>query len=381
MIELELEQYQMPGATIKVIGIGGAGGNTINSIIQSGYYGIDFIAANTDKQALEQSSATTKIHLGVKSTKGLGTGANPELGKRAAEEDLDNILQKLEDADIVFLTAGMGGGTGSGALPVIAKALKEKGVLCIAVVTKPFIFEGKRRASIAEEVIEKLKHEVDTLIVVPNQKLLDAVDQNISMIDAFNMINNLLGQSVKGIADIISKPGHINVDFADVKTIMKDRGLALMGTATARGPRRAEEAVLEAISSPLLENMSIDGAQGVLLNITGSKNLSLHEISKAASIIYEMAHPEAQIILGAVVDEVLQDEVRVTIIATGFPALQNKEQKNETMTTQPSEKTIIVEKIAPARQLEPLSYETSSVETDNFDTPAFMRNRENNENI
>ncbi|BDC35228.1 cell division protein FtsZ [Candidatus Dependentiae bacterium Noda2021] len=379
MIELEFEHYQMPGATIKVVGIGGAGGNTINSIIQSGYHGVEFIVANTDKQALEMSAAQQKIHLGVKSTKGLGTGANPELGKRAAEEDLDKIMDVLEDADIVFLTAGMGGGTGSGALPVIAKALKDKGILCIAVVTKPFIFEGKRRTQIAQDVVEKLQNEVDTLIVVPNQKLLDVVDQNVSMVDAFNMINNLLGQSVKGIADIISKAGHINVDFADVRTIMKDRGLALMGTATARGARRAEEAVLEAISSPLLENMSIKGAHGVLLNVTGSKNLSLHEISQAASIVYEMAHPEAQIILGTVVDESLQDEVRVTIIATGFSS------KNELKTIQPHvsvEQKIkpapqdAQDKIAPARQTEQV-YE--SIESD-LDIPSFMRSESSTHN-
>lgn len=380
MIELEFEHYQMPGATIKVVGIGGAGGNTINSIIQSGYHGVEFIVANTDKQALEMSAAQQKIHLGVKSTKGLGTGANPELGKRAAEEDLDKIMDVLEDADIVFLTAGMGGGTGSGALPVIAKALKDKGILCIAVVTKPFIFEGKRRTQIAQDVVEKLQNEVDTLIVVPNQKLLDVVDQNVSMVDAFNMINNLLGQSVKGIADIISKAGHINVDFADVRTIMKDRGLALMGTATARGARRAEEAVLEAISSPLLENMSIKGAHGVLLNVTGSKNLSLHEISQAASIVYEMAHPEAQIILGTVVDESLQDEVRVTIIATGFSSkaefksiqahvsLEHKKIKPAPAETQ--------DKISPARQTEQV-YE--SIESD-LDIPSFMRSESSTHN-
>jgi cell division protein FtsZ len=380
MIDFELEHYQTAHAKIKVIGVGGAGCNTVNSIIQSGYTGVDFIVANTDKQALEQSVSPTKIHLGVKSTKGLGTGANPELGKRAAEEDLDRIMENIVDADIVFLTAGMGGGTGSGALPVIAKACKDKGILCIAVVTKPFVFEGKRRSTIAQEVIEKLKHDVDTLLVVPNQKLLDVVDQNISMVDAFNMINEILGQSVKGVADIISKAGHINVDFADVKTIMKDRGLALMGTASSKGARRAEEAVMGAISSPLLENMNMQGAQGVLLNITGSKNLSLHEISKATSIIYEMAHPDAQIILGTVVDETLQDEVRVTVIATGFDQFDKIEK--------PRIKPTYVSGFASPDSVDTLTSKPSSFATqtqaldnDSYDIPSYLRNKENNETM
>jgi cell division protein FtsZ len=313
-------------AKITVIGIGGAGGNTVNSIIESGYQGIEYVVVNTDSQALENSKASIKIRLGARSAKGLGAGANPEAGKRAAEETLNEIMEYLEDADIVFLTAGMGGGTGSGALPVIARALKERGILTIAVVTKPFDFEGKKRMAIAESVISELKKIVDTLIVIPNQKLLSVVDATTSMIDAFGMINAVLGQSVKSISDIITKPGHINVDFADVRTIMKDRGLAIMGTARALGPDRALEATLCAISSPLLENMNMKGSQSVLLNITGSKNLSLHEISQAASVIYEQADPDAQIILGSVIDESMGDEVQVTIIATGFESAQEKEE-------------------------------------------------------
>ena len=231
-------------AKIKVIGVGGAGGNTVNSIIESGCQGIEYIVVNTDAQALENSKAPIKIRLGARSAKGLGAGANPEAGKRAAEETLNEIMEHLEDADIVFLTAGMGGGTGSGALPVIARALKERGILSIAVVTKPFDFEGKKRASIADQAIKQLKQDVDTLIVIPNQNLLNVVDASTSMIDAFNLINAVLGQSVKSISDIITKPGHINVDFADVRTIMKDRGLAIMGTARASGPDRALEATL-----------------------------------------------------------------------------------------------------------------------------------------
>jgi len=321
MIEFEQvpqENNTEPVVSIKVVGVGGAGGNTINSIIESGLQGIECIVANTDAQALNISKSTSKIQLGVKSAKGMGTGANPELGKRAAEEDLDKLMDVLEGADIVFLAAGMGGGTGSGALPVVARALKEQGILSIAVVTKPFSFEGKKRARVAEATIEQLKKEVDTLLVIPNQKLLEVTDKNVSMIDAFAMINNVLSQSVKGISEIITYPGHMNVDFADVRTIMKDMGMAVMGSGTATGQERAAEAALQAISSPLLENMSIQGARGVLLNITGGKNLGLHEISEAASIIYEQAEDDANIILGSVIDEAMDEEVTVTIIATGF---------------------------------------------------------------
>lgn len=318
MIEFAREEAKKNTASIKVIGLGGAGGNTINSIVASGCQGIEFIAVNTDAQALDLSKAHHKVHIGVKSTKGLGTGANPELGKRAAEEDLDKIIAAVGDADIVFLTAGMGGGTGSGALPVVAQALKEQGVLSIAVVTKPFLFEGKRRAHVAAGALDIVKKSVDTLIVIPNQKLLEIVDPGMSMMSAFSMINTVLSDSVKGISDIITKPGHINVDFADVRAIMRDMGLAVMGSGKASGPHRAQEAALQAITSPLLENMSIDGARGVLLNITGGENLGLHEISAAATIIYERADQDANIILGSVVDPSMKDEVSITIIATGF---------------------------------------------------------------
>lgn len=310
-------EHALLPACIKVLGVGGAGGNTVNNIMQSGYMEIEFIVANTDAQALEMSHAR-KIQIGIKSTKGLGTGANPEVGKRSAEEDLEKVMEALEGADIVFLTAGMGGGTGSGALPVIAQALRDKGVLTIAIVTKPFLFEGKRRQKVAEEAIEKLKHVVDTLLIMPNQKLLEITDKKISMIDAFALMNDVLSESVRSISKIVREPGRINVDFADVRAIMKDRGLAVMGTGCATGEDRATEAALQAISSPLLENMSVQGARGILFNITGGPNLGLHEISQAASIIYQEAHPDANIILGSVIDEQLTDEVIVTIIATGF---------------------------------------------------------------
>ncbi len=319
MIALDQEKKQQFGsvATIKVIGIGGAGGNTVNSIIDAGVEGFECIVANTDSQALENSKASNKIQIGIKSTKGLGTGANPEVGQRAAEEDLDKVMDTIGDADIVFIAAGMGGGTGSGGAPVIARACREKGILSIAVVTKPFTFEGRRRQIVADQAVADLRKEVDTLIIIPNQKLLEVVDQNVSMIDAFDMINEVLGQSVRGISDIITKPGHINVDFADVRTIMRDRGMAVMGTGKASGPERARKAAEQAISSPLLENVSIQGAHGVLLNITGGKNLGLHEISEAASVIYDQVHEEANIILGSVIDTNLEEEVVVTIIATG----------------------------------------------------------------
>ncbi len=318
MIDFEKENVPL-GATIKVIGVGGAGGNTINSMIESAFYdGIEFIVANTDAQAIRMSKAPVKLQLGVKSTKGLGSGANPELGRRAAEEDLDKVLEAIGEADIVFVAAGMGGGTGSGAAPVIARALKSKGILTVAVVTKPFIFEGKRRLRVADQAIEVMKKEVDTLIVLPNQKLLDVVDKEVSMIDAFSRINDVLNQAVKGISDIIMKPGHINVDFADMREIMRGTGMAVLGTGKAKGEHRAKQAAQQAISSPLLENMSIAGAKGVLLNISGGRNLGLHEISEAASVIYDLVDADANIILGSVIDDQMGDEVNVTVIATGF---------------------------------------------------------------
>ena len=304
--------------SIKVVGIGGAGGNTVNSMIESDLHHIDFIVANTDSQALYKSNALKKIQLGKKSTKGLGSGANPDLGRRATEEDLDQIMDAIGDADIVFIAAGMGGGTGSGGAPVIAKALRERGILSIAVVTKPFTFEGKRRMSVAQESLEQLKKEVDTLIVVPNQKLLDVVDRSVTMIESFAMIDELLIHSVKSIADIITQPGHINVDFADLRAIMKGMGLAMMGAGCAQGHDRARVAAQQAISSHLIENMDIKKARGILLNITGGESLSLHEINDAASVIYDESNESAHIILGSVIDPSMGDKVIVSVIATGF---------------------------------------------------------------
>jgi cell division protein FtsZ len=312
-------------ARIKVIGVGGAGNNTINSMIRKEYdTNIEFIAANTDAQTLGTSLAKTKIQLGVKLTKGLGSGANPEIGRRAAEEDLDKILEVVADADIVFLAAGMGGGTGSGALPVIARALRERGILTIAVITKPFMFEGKRRAKIAEAAIRSLQECVDTQLVIPNQKLLDLIGENIPMVEAFELINDILYQSVRGISYIMVKSGHINVDFADLRTIMKDMGRAVMGTGRAVGQHRAAEATRAAISSPLLENININGARGILLNISGGPTLGLHEIHEAAAVIYEQADDDANIILGSVIDPSMSEEVIVTVIATGCQSCEQK---------------------------------------------------------
>jgi cell division protein FtsZ len=319
--ESESESQHMPIARIKVIGVGGGGSNMVNSMIDAGYSSVDFIVANTDAQALKTSKAPHKIQLGIKSAKGLGAGANPELGRRAAEEDIDRIMECLKDADVVVLTGGMGGGTGSGALPVIARALKERDrdILSIAVVTKPFVFEGKRRMKVAQEALEFIKRDIDTLIVIPNQKLIEVVDQKVSLVNAFAMINNILNQFVRSIADIIAKPGHINVDFADIKTIMKQKGFAIIGTGRAQGENRARDAAMQAISSALLDNnMQIAGARGVLLNIAGSAGLGLGELSDAASIIYDQAHEDATIILGSIIDDALGDEVMVTVIATGF---------------------------------------------------------------
>lgn len=317
--DYEEEHKNASIAKITVLGVGGAGGNTVNCMIQSNEYdAVNFISINTDLQALKMSLAPVKIQIGQKSTKGLGAGANPDMGKKAAEEDLEKILEAVGASDIVFVTGGMGGGTGSGALPVVVEALRERGILTIVVVTKPFAFEGKRRLTIADTAIEKIKKFADTVLIIPNQKLLDLVDEKVSMIDGFAMINEVLNQSVKGISDIITRAGHINVDFADVKEIMRDKGMAVMGTGRASGPDRARKAALEAISSPILEDMDIAGARGVLINITGGANLSLHEISQASSVVYEKAHEDANIIIGSVIDTNMSEEVAVTIIATGF---------------------------------------------------------------
>jgi len=383
MIAFDIDdQNSLAMATIKVIGVGGAGGNTVNSMIKSNVGNIEFIVANTDAQALKLSQAQHKIQLGVKLTKGLGAGANPEIGRRAAEEDLEKILEAVGNADIVFLAAGMGGGTGSGATSVIAKTLRENGILTVAVVTKPFQFEGKRREKIALETIEELRKNVDTLIVIPNQKLLEVTKNTVSMIDAFAMINEVLTNSVKGIADIITRPGHINVDFADLKVIMKDKGLAVMGTGKAVGEHRAMEAALHAISSPLLENMSIKGAKSVLINITGGQNVGLHEINEAASVIYEQADQDANIILGAVIDESLEKELIITIVATGFDHQESAQEVHVKGTVvdqqEVAHKTPLVENVQPQQPVVAKEAPKPQLvaQLNDLDVPTFMRKQQ-----
>ncbi|HEX9144095.1 MAG TPA: cell division protein FtsZ [Candidatus Binatia bacterium] len=305
-------------ARIKVIGIGGGGGNAVNTMIGGKLSGVDFIVANTDAQSLEASQAAIRIQLGGQVTKGLGAGANPEIGRRAALEDQEKIKEYLAGSDMIFITAGMGGGTGTGGAPVVARLAREVGALTVGVVTKPFIFEGKKRMRQAEEGIEELKQSVDTLIVIPNQRLLSIAAKTTTMLEAFHKADDVLLQAVRGISDLIITPGLINLDFADVRTVMAEMGLALMGAACASGENRAVEAAQKAISSPLLEDISIQGARGVLINITGGTDLCLHEVNEAASMIQEEAHDDANIIFGAVIDETLTDEIRITVIATGF---------------------------------------------------------------
>lgn len=349
MLELEHQEFD-PFAKIKVIGVGGGGNNAVNRMISAKLQGVDFICVNTDAQSLQLSHAQMKIQIGNKLTKGLGAGANPEIGKKAAEESREDIVKSLKGADMVFVTAGMGGGTGTGAAPIVAEVAKEQGALTVGVVTRPFTFEGKKRAGQAEVGIEELKEKVDTLIVIPNDRLLQVADKNTSISDAFKIADDVLRQGVQGISDLIAVPGLINLDFADVKTIMSDTGSALMGIGRAKGDKRAVEAANMAISSPLLET-SIDGARGVLLNITGGTNLGLFEVNEVAEIISSAADVEANIIFGAVIDETLEDELRVTVIATGF-----------------DERRKLEETISSEMELKPFT-------GDDLDIPAFLRRK------
>ncbi|PCI73764.1 cell division protein FtsZ [Candidatus Dependentiae bacterium] len=370
------------------MGVGGAGGNAINSMIQAGdIEEVTYIVANTDAQALNLSQASEKIQLGSKITKGLGAGSNPEVGRRAAEESIEDIINAITDADILFLAAGLGGGTGSGALPVIAAAAKEQGILTVAIITKPFLFEGKRRLSYAEHAVEQLCSVVDTYIVVPNQKLLAVADPKVSMMDAFTLSNNVLHQAIKGISDIIIKTGLINVDFADVRAVMKDMGRAIMGTAQCKGEDRAAKAALSAINSPLLENINIGGASGILINITGNSDLGLHEINDAAQVVYDMVREDANIILGSVIDPSINDEVMVTVIATGFnekkedTAFGLAEESNDDL-LKVKKKPVVVEQSSYDMLMEDSSKEESVVikeaKRDDFydiDTPTFLRKK------
>ena len=302
---------------IKVVGVGGGGNNVVNRMVRTGTKNVDFIAVNTDKQALAVSSATFKIQIGEKLTNGQGAGSDPEVGRKSAEENRNQIAKALEDADMVFITAGMGGGTGTGAAPIVADIAKEMGVLTVGVVTKPFRFEGSRRMARAEEGIRELRGKVDSLVIIPNERLKLATDQKITMLNAFEIADDVLQQAVQSISDLIKNTGFINLDFADVTAVMKDAGRAHMGVGRAAGKAKAEEAARMAISSPLLET-SINGARGVLINITGSMDIGLEEVETAANLVQEAAHPDANIIFGAAFDETLEDEIRVTVIATGF---------------------------------------------------------------
>jgi cell division protein FtsZ len=317
MIEL-VGKNEVAGARIKVIGVGGGGGNAVNTMIASGLSGVEFLAANTDIQALGANLAPTKIQLGAQLTKGLGAGADPDIGREAALEDTETIREHLAGADMVFITAGMGGGTGTGGAPVVARIAREVGALTVAVVTKPFVFEGKKRMRQADEGMQALKSSVDTLIAIPNQRLLSIAARDTALLETFRRADDILLQAVRGISDLITVHGLINLDFADVRAIMSEMGMAMMGAASASGEKRAIEAAQKAISSPLLEDVSIQGARGVLINITGSHNLSLHEVNEAATLVQEEAHEDANIIFGAVLDEQMGDEIRITVIATGF---------------------------------------------------------------
>lgn len=372
-------------AKIKVIGVGGGGGNAISSMIESASIGgVEFIAVNTDAQVLLQNKAPTKLQIGEKLTKGLGVGGNPDIGTHAAEESTEKLKELLVDSDMVFITAGMGGGTGTGAAPVIAQLARETGALTVGVVTKPFAFEGTRRAVAAEDGIEKLKEATDTLIVIPNQRLMDVIDRKMTLLEAFKVVDSVLGQAVGGIADIITTAGLVNVDFADVKTIMKDAGSALLGIGTGVGENRAQMAARAAVSSPLLD-LSIEGARGVLFNIAGGNDLTMFEVDEAARIISSAADPDANVIFGAVIKEDLTDQVKITVIATGFDETRSRIAQMSQVNAKPVVQGVVSE---PARRTmedaeneenktEPPEENESSSDDDvfgeKFEIPAFLR--------
>ncbi|MFP7252749.1 cell division protein FtsZ [Terribacillus goriensis] len=383
---LEFDTNMETLATIKVIGVGGGGSNAVNRMIEHGVQGVDFIAVNTDSQALNLSKADVKMQIGAKLTRGLGAGANPEVGRKAAEESKEQIQEVLQGADMVFVTAGMGGGTGTGAAPVIAQIAKELGALTVGIVTRPFSFEGRKRQTQALAGTDALKGSVDTLIVIPNDRLLEIVDKNTPMLEAFREADNVLRQGVQGISELIAVPGLINVDFADVKTIMADKGSALMGIGIATGENRATEAAKKAISSPLLET-SIDGAHGVLMNISGGTNLSLYEVQEAADIVTSAADQEVNVIFGSVINEDLKDEIVVTVIATGFDEAQIQQamnaprpkarpvEKEVQSTQQPATSERRREREELRRETPSPQQQTRKQEEDTLDIPTFLRNR------
>ena len=391
MLNFDVEMNNF--AKIKVIGVGGGGNNAVNRMVEAQLKGVEFIAVNTDRQALYTSKAEHKIQVGEKLTRGLGAGANPEVGKKSAEESKDEILKVLEGADMVFVTAGLGGGTGTGAAPVVAQLAKEMGILTVGVVTKPFAFEGKVRMKNAEHGIKELKSKVDTLITIPNDRLLQIVQKNTSMLEAFSIADDVLKQGIESISDLIAAPGLINLDFADVQSIMKEKGLAHMGMGRAQGENRAIEAARQAIQSPLLET-SIKGAKGVLLNITGGANLGLFEINEASTLVQESCDAEANIIFGATIKEELKDELMITVIATGFedgqdmeldfnkPKVNNTNQGfnqgfTQTMNTNPINETPrpVVKEVKIEEEPVQSSTSSSYIENDDMEIPTFLRRR------
>lgn len=384
----ELEEIIEGGAKIKVVGIGGCGCNAVNNMIASNLRGVEFIAINTDVQALGLSQAPTRLQIGAKLTKGLGAGANPDIGREAALEDADKIRDILADSDMVFVTAGMGGGTGTGAAPVIADIARGLGALTVAVVTKPFTYEMGKRKAHAERGIEDMRKYADTVIIIPNEKVRDMVEKNTTILEAFKLTDDVLRQAVQGISDIITKPGYINVDFADIKTIMSYMGRAVMGMGVGSGKERAAEAVRGAITCPLLEDNSIEGARGVLINISGGLDLSLHEISDASSIIQKLVEEDANVILGCVIDEALMDKVMVTVIATGFdngtPKVVVEEVKQLQLANSAGFSETDIDKPAFLRKAVNIKYrnEASGIDIDDWDMPTFLRKKGNkNEDI
>jgi cell division protein FtsZ len=381
-IRLSFSEELLQGAKIRVVGVGGGGCNAVNRMIRAKVEGVEFIAANTDLQALKLSQAPVKLQLGAKLTKGLGAGANPDVGRKAALEDTDRIIDAMEGSDMVFITTGLGGGTGSGAAPVVASLATELGALTVAVVTKPFAFEGKRRMLQAEQALAELVGCVDTVIVIPNERLMDTVERGTSFFDAFRIADDILRQAVQGISDIITVPGIINRDFADVKAIMHGQGYAVMGTAVASGSNRAIDAANRAINSPLLEDNSIQGAQGILINVCGSSSLSLHEIHEASSVIQKAAHEDANIIFGAVLDEAMKESVKITVIAAGFresarKTVQQPKSSYLPKTWKAGREAAAPEPVAqaeapPARPVPEIIHE---VQTDDLEVPTFLRRK------
>lgn len=382
-----LRQVELEGqALIRVVGIGGGGSNAIDRMISEGISGVDFIAINTDNQALLRSQASKRVRLGDKVTRGLGAGGNPEVGSRAADESMEDLRTVLHGSDMVFVTAGMGGGTGTGASPTIAKIAREEGALTIGVVTRPFSFEGAQRARAAEAGIEKLKEYVDTLIVIPNDKLLETADKRLTLVDSFRLADDVLRQGIQGISELITVPGLINLDFADVKTIMSLGGAALMAVGHGSGDDRARQAAEQALSSRLLD-VTIDGARGILFNVTGGKDLSLFEINQAASIIRETAHPDVNLIFGAVIDESMNDEIRITVIATGFehglPTMRPLSQRppERAMPTRPPVRETESVSVGQRTEAPPPARQTPSerpaFRVDDLEIPTFLRKRRN----